>query len=219
MNRTYRTIWNEALGAWVAASEISSARGKPNKSAVAKAVVATVMVTGAALLSVVPLANAATFTSAQICNSVAGVGPDGVTNYAASTNPVDGSGVWSNVAGCNANGGNFLAVTLFGSYTTAAGQAATAVGMGAYAAQFGTAVGHQATASGAYSAAFGFSALSSGASSYALGNGASATAANAVAIGHLTNARSASTVAIGDSNTVLATAGLGSTAIGYQSTA
>ncbi|OXH91288.1 hypothetical protein CA831_07250, partial [Burkholderia multivorans] len=27
MNRTYRSIWNEALGAWVAASELDAARG------------------------------------------------------------------------------------------------------------------------------------------------------------------------------------------------
>ncbi|RQX85400.1 ESPR domain-containing protein, partial [Burkholderia stagnalis] len=33
MNKNYRTIWNEALGAWVAASEIDSARGKPTKRA------------------------------------------------------------------------------------------------------------------------------------------------------------------------------------------
>ncbi|WP_269139271.1 ESPR domain-containing protein, partial [Burkholderia stagnalis] len=208
MNRAYRSIWNEALGTWVAASELASARGKSKRSASVKLLVSLLLLAGA------PLVNASTYSSNLTCNSGAGVGPDGVTNYAASTNPVDGSGVWSNVAGCNANGGNFLAVTLFGSFTTAAGQAATAVGMGAYATQFATAVGHQATASGAFSAAFGFNALSSGASSYALGNGASATAANAVAIGHFTNARSASTVAIGDSNTVLATAGLGSTAIG-----
>ncbi|WP_369598783.1 ESPR domain-containing protein, partial [Pseudomonas aeruginosa] len=31
MNKSYRTIWNEALGAWVAASENDAARGKPNK--------------------------------------------------------------------------------------------------------------------------------------------------------------------------------------------
>lgn len=38
MNKSYRSIWNESLGAWVAVSEISSARGKPNKSVVAKLV-------------------------------------------------------------------------------------------------------------------------------------------------------------------------------------
>ncbi|EOH6288611.1 ESPR domain-containing protein, partial [Burkholderia cenocepacia] len=47
MNRTYRSIWNEALGAWVAASEHDSARGKPNKSAVTKAVATAVFAAGA----------------------------------------------------------------------------------------------------------------------------------------------------------------------------
>src|SRR5690554_3383185 len=28
MNKVYRSIWNESLGAWVAASELTSARGK-----------------------------------------------------------------------------------------------------------------------------------------------------------------------------------------------
>ena len=32
MNRIYKTIWNEALGTWVAASEIDSARGKGSAS-------------------------------------------------------------------------------------------------------------------------------------------------------------------------------------------
>ncbi|WP_176324589.1 ESPR domain-containing protein [Burkholderia vietnamiensis] len=44
MNPNYRSIWNESLGAWVAASENDSARGKPNKSAVAKAVITAVLV-------------------------------------------------------------------------------------------------------------------------------------------------------------------------------
>ncbi|QFZ83828.1 hypothetical protein GFK26_14230 [Variovorax paradoxus] len=35
MNKSYRSIWNEALGAWVAASELTSARGKKSKSRVA----------------------------------------------------------------------------------------------------------------------------------------------------------------------------------------
>lgn len=34
MNKSYRSIWNEALGAWVAASEVTKARGKRGRSAV-----------------------------------------------------------------------------------------------------------------------------------------------------------------------------------------
>ncbi|WP_414629841.1 ESPR domain-containing protein, partial [Burkholderia cepacia] len=32
MNKIYRSIWNEALGVWVAASELTNARGKASKS-------------------------------------------------------------------------------------------------------------------------------------------------------------------------------------------
>ena len=31
MNRSYRTIWNESLGAWVAASEVNKAKGKRSR--------------------------------------------------------------------------------------------------------------------------------------------------------------------------------------------
>ncbi|MDO4907016.1 ESPR-type extended signal peptide-containing protein, partial [Neisseria sp.] len=37
MNKSYRSIWNEALGAWVAVSEIEKAKGKPAGSSVQKA--------------------------------------------------------------------------------------------------------------------------------------------------------------------------------------
>ncbi|MDM0027753.1 ESPR-type extended signal peptide-containing protein [Variovorax sp. J31P216] len=37
MNKSYTSIWNEALGAWVAASEAVSARGKASKGAVVRA--------------------------------------------------------------------------------------------------------------------------------------------------------------------------------------
>ncbi|WP_165442122.1 autotransporter outer membrane beta-barrel domain-containing protein [Variovorax paradoxus] len=39
MNRSFRSIWNEALGAWVAASEVCTARGKKSSSATLGAVV------------------------------------------------------------------------------------------------------------------------------------------------------------------------------------
>ena len=32
MNKSYRSVWNESLGAWVAASEITSGRGKKSRS-------------------------------------------------------------------------------------------------------------------------------------------------------------------------------------------
>ena len=44
MNKSYRSIWNESLGAWVAVSELTKARGKRSKSAVALA--AAVLIAG-----------------------------------------------------------------------------------------------------------------------------------------------------------------------------
>src|ERR1700743_365575 len=38
VNKTYRTIWNEAIGAWAVASELASVRGGSGKQVVAKAV-------------------------------------------------------------------------------------------------------------------------------------------------------------------------------------
>src|SRR5690349_7464643 len=43
MNKSYRSIWNEALGAWVAASETTRARGKRGGSRVALAAAASVL--------------------------------------------------------------------------------------------------------------------------------------------------------------------------------
>ena len=47
MNKSYRSIWNESLGAWVAVSEVASARGKRSKRSVVGAAVALVIAAGA----------------------------------------------------------------------------------------------------------------------------------------------------------------------------
>ncbi|VEJ52154.1 YadA-like family protein [Neisseria weaveri] len=38
MNKSYRTIWNESLGAWVAVSEIEKTKGKPSKGSVGSSI-------------------------------------------------------------------------------------------------------------------------------------------------------------------------------------
>src|SRR5690349_2918191 len=48
MNKSYRTVWNEALGAWVAASEITKARGKRSRSGAVTVAVALVLAIGGA---------------------------------------------------------------------------------------------------------------------------------------------------------------------------
>jgi autotransporter adhesin len=60
MNKIYRTIWNETLGAWVAASEVDSARGR--RGSVLSSVSAVALVT-ALTVSFTPVAQAAVATS------------------------------------------------------------------------------------------------------------------------------------------------------------
>lgn len=43
MNRTHRSVWNESLGAWVAASEIARVRGKRSSSALALVTTSLIM--------------------------------------------------------------------------------------------------------------------------------------------------------------------------------
>ncbi|WP_416360157.1 ESPR domain-containing protein, partial [Burkholderia cepacia] len=76
MNKCYKTIWNEALGAWVAASENDAARGKPSKSKVAAAVAlgALAFSSGGAFLSEAHATPGVAINSGTVCydNSTTG---------------------------------------------------------------------------------------------------------------------------------------------------
>ena len=95
MNKVYKTIWNESIGAWIAVGEDAAARGKSSKSRVGlnpcAAVLAGTLVVG--LFTAAPPAQAYTYgPGGTSCTSTpAGVGPDGI-NRVAVGNPVDGSG-------------------------------------------------------------------------------------------------------------------------------
>lgn len=165
MNRTYRNIWNETLGTWVAASEITSARGKGSSAVSAKLLISVL------LISATPSALAGVYSfSSGACNYAGGTGPDGTRTYSAGTAPIDGNGGFSSVAGCSANGNNLLGVTLYGSNTTATGNGAVAFGMGASAGNLATALGLQATASGTAALALGYNATASAAYGVAIGS-------------------------------------------------
>ncbi|WP_049117030.1 ESPR-type extended signal peptide-containing protein, partial [Burkholderia cepacia] len=194
MNRTYRSIWNEALGAWVAASEHDSARGKPNKSAVMVAAVA------ALVISLPGLAEANTINTQQTCltgsnGAVGRVNPGGTQNQAG-----DGSGTYSVVAGCNSNGNGFTGVTVYGAFAQANGNGAVAMGIQSSAALWGVATGLETTASGIGATALGF--------------GSTAAALNSVAIG---GAGGNGTTPLSQANSTIAS-GAGSIAIGSNAT-
>ena len=175
MNRTYRSIWNESLGAWVAASEHDSARGKPNKSAVAAAVLV-------ALAALPSFANANTFVpgttngtqfTVSSCTSGSGNATVGRTTTG-NTNayPVDGSGTYSTVGGCNSTGNNNLAATAYGAFAQVTGTGGTATGFLSSAGLWGTSAGLESTASGAGATALGFGATANALNSVAIGGAA-----------------------------------------------
>ena len=205
MNRTYRSIWNEALGAWVAASEIDSARGKPNKSAVVVAAVA------ALAISLPSLASASTYIPGTVngfgqftvssCTSSSGNTAAGRTTMG-DTNayPTDGSGTWSTVTGCNASGNGNLAATVYGTYSQVTGKGGTAMGFLSSAGLWGVAAGLETTASGAGATALGF--------------GSTANALNSVAIG---GAGGNGTTPLSQANSTIAS-GAGAIAIGSNAT-
>ncbi|WP_447919168.1 YadA-like family protein [Achromobacter aegrifaciens] len=151
-----------------------------------------------------PEVHAATYNP-NGCASPKATGPDGIA-YPAGKNPTDGSGLWSNVVGCDANGGGFTGVQVLGFNATATGAGATAMGFSAMAAQRSTAVGMQAGAMAMGSTALGQWARATALGSVAIGGntssntqaaGAQASGLNAVAIAGESRAMGADSVAVG----------------------
>jgi autotransporter-associated beta strand protein len=73
MTKNYRTLWNESLGAWVAAPEISKAKGKPNRSSVSTSPVSrrNAVVAALAMLTLGPPAAYATETDYSSSTTIA----------------------------------------------------------------------------------------------------------------------------------------------------
>ncbi len=194
MNKNYRSLWNESLGAWVATSEVSHARGKRGGSRVALAAAA-----GGVLAS---------FPSgrlrAGVMTALVAMGGIGCSSLAQ-----------AQTGNCNAAPYNFYngSVSCMGFLATATGPGATAlgynaradldgglaVGFGAHsAAQNAIALGSNAVATTQYSVAIGLNAAATGAGgAMALGQGTIASNVNAVALGVQATATSAGASALG----------------------
>ncbi|MGA6134912.1 hypothetical protein ACPER7_01230 [Acinetobacter dispersus] len=156
-------------------------------------------------LGIPQISLAATYTGSQPCTSSGDRGPDGV-QYGADSGPVNGSGTWSNVVGCNASGGGRLGVQVMGANAKATGDGATGIGFAAEAATRASAYGMRAQASGTQSTAVGSWAQASGTGSVALGSdgltnnrasGARASGNQAVAIAGQAKAAGDKSIAIG----------------------
>ena len=118
VNKSYISVWNEALGSWVAASEHTSARGKRSKSrVVAEVAVAIAGLSGVFATPVVQAANT-TGSGLQLCNSSAGAssgtswGPGTGTGGGSVLNCVSNTYSFSlNNAGGDTGGNGFTAST------------------------------------------------------------------------------------------------------------
>ncbi|HYG06491.1 MAG TPA: hypothetical protein VD865_08760, partial [Stenotrophomonas sp.] len=130
------------------------------------------------------------------CTSGSGPSTPGRTVKTGTTAATDGSGTFSLVAGCSANGGGQLGVTVYGSYASVTGSGGTAVGFNA--------------GSGKWASSFGVDTSAAGVGSSALGFGSQATGLGAVSIGSAAG-NGTSPLSVADSTTA---SGAGSIAIG-----
>ncbi|MDQ0086121.1 autotransporter adhesin [Variovorax boronicumulans] len=194
MNKIHKTIWNNALGAWVAASEVTKSPRGGKSSGVSGAVVSAV-----ALAALSALAPSSVFAQ-SVCEPGLGTA----------------TGVNSLVCGVGASA-TALNTTAVGNGAIANQQNSTAVGTNARAlADSALAVGSTAAASGFQSTAVGTSSTAASFNDSAFGVGSSATGGNSTALGTASNASQASSVAVGSG---ARSTGIGSTSVGANANA
>ncbi|MCM2551152.1 ESPR-type extended signal peptide-containing protein [Burkholderia glumae] len=172
MNRAYRSIWNEALGAWVAASELCSTQGKANKSSIPKV---------GRVSARIPLVFALGFVlgeSAMANNLAVGDDAKNMIGYAVSRT----KNGYETLAGGDDTNAN-----------TAVGTSATANGGRS------TAIGDTATATGFHSVAIGADSKATGNGSVAVGNDSTDDAqSNVFSVGNRETQRRIINIAPGD---------------------
>jgi autotransporter adhesin len=186
MNKVYKSVWNESIGAWVAVSENSPARGKRGRK-LAKAALASAMsigVVGGASATVSLDGGTVTAAASGIANGIAiGSGTDTTNDYGVAM----GAGATASGVGDVAIGADVKV------QSGAPGGDGGVIG--------GVAVGSNAKALAASTSSFGALAVSSGMQSTALGSHATATGVASTAIGMSAIADRDNTVSIGNSTT------------------
>ncbi|TAL96559.1 MAG: hypothetical protein EPN73_09785 [Paraburkholderia sp.] len=189
MNKSHRVVWNDVTNTWVAVSELAAAR----RSKASRRAGMAVVMAGLGAMALVPAAGAAeTEDARRMQTMLAGllVAPAAAAQAPAPTVAVDPTiyiAVSPNVTQGNAtfasDATNAMAI---GPVSAAAGENASAIGAGSFAATDGT------TAVGALAAAIGLNAT-------AIGSGATTgtDAENSVSIGRLAKTYGANTLALG----------------------
>ena len=203
MNKSHRSVWNESLGAWVAASELTAARGKSNKAgrvALATAVALAALAAGTAQAQTAGNPGEAHYLSSNDAGRAGGnFNNDGATGNLATAIGVNAqaagvgavaTGLDSKAAGehsvgiGNASNGAGRAAVSIGEQSAATGNLATGIGPGARASgNAAIAVGPAASASRTHAIAVGNVARSNGVGAVAVGMQSSANVDNGVALG------------------------------------
>ncbi|CAN7400035.1 ESPR-type extended signal peptide-containing protein [Caballeronia sp. LjRoot29] len=188
MNKVYKSVWNESIGAWVAVSETAAARGKRN-GRLTKAVVASVVTLGAAGSAVAGATDGGTVESAT---GVA-VGPN-AQSQDTGTIAIGMNSYTDGVIGSTPPPGVI-------SGTIAVGYNARSVGPGSIAIGQNSAIGDATSLAVTNAVALGYAAVSNGQQAVSIGASASAVAASSVALGSGAVADRTNTVSIGSSTT------------------
>jgi autotransporter adhesin len=210
MNKSYKSVWNESTGSWVAVSELATGRSKSKraKTAISKAILTQIAIGGMSLAGAsVAMADPVVSGTVNVANGVA-IGTDSEVDAdpanASKTGGVAigdssyalGSGV---AVGQNSSAGSDSLA--FGSNATAA-NGGTAIGANAYSINNGgVAIGQAASATGAGALALGMNSSASGSGSVALGQDSVATDKNTVSVGNATTQRKIVNLAAGTSAT------------------
>ncbi|CDY74556.1 surface protein [Caballeronia glathei] len=193
MNKTYKSVWNETTGTWVAVSELENGRSKSKRArtAISKAILAQVAAGGLSLAGAsAAMAGPIVEGTATGTNATA-IGSESLADVADGV--AIGTGASANAdTGANASKTGAVAI---GNAAEAYGSG-TAVGTGASAGSDSLAIGSGSSAS-LKSIAIGANARSFNTSAVALGESASAGAAKSLALGANSNAMAAGAVALG----------------------
>lgn len=112
--------------------------------------------------------------------------------------PVDGNGLDSNVAGCNASGNGQMGASVFGTFSQVLGAGGSAFGFNALTGKWASAFGLETVASGIGSTALGFGSNATNANSVAIGGAASADGSSALPVADSTLASGVGAIAIGN---------------------
>ncbi|MGF6381082.1 autotransporter adhesin [Paraburkholderia atlantica] len=191
MNKSYKSVWNESRGTWVATSELTTSRGKRSKATAIASVAAALFV------GIVGSAQAAT------------------EHYAAGEGAVAGkAGIWAHpcqVGEC-ANPWQFVNPN----YPAPANVSSTAVGSSAAAQLGGVALGDHAAAEDGFGVALGAYSLASGPFATAVGTSAVASGRDTTAVGLNALASADRSTVLGSWGVA---SGVDSMALGYKTTA